>query len=59
LDGGAGADVMRGLAGDDSYIVDDLGDTVDESGGGGFDTVQSSISFSIQTENGTNVLAGC
>lgn len=50
LDGGAGADTMRGMRGNDVYIVDNVGDVVDESFAGGFadvDTVQSSLSFSL------------
>jgi Ca2+-binding RTX toxin-like protein len=45
----AGADTMRGGAGDDRYFVENAGDLVDESttGSGGVDTVQSSISFSL------------
>lgn len=49
MNGGAGVDAMRGGAGNDVYVVDDVGDTVDESvgGSGGTDTVQSTISFSL------------
>ena len=45
LDGGTGADDMTGHAGNDVYVVDNVGDTVTESGGGGTDTVQSSITI--------------
>ncbi|WP_171026469.1 calcium-binding protein [Mesorhizobium comanense] len=49
LDGGAGNDTMRGGAGNDVYVVDSVGDIVDESvaGSGGTDTVQSAISFNL------------
>jgi Ca2+-binding RTX toxin-like protein len=49
LDGGLGADAMRGGAGDDTYIVDNVGDVVDEgaTGSSGSDTVLSSIAFSL------------
>jgi Ca2+-binding RTX toxin-like protein len=47
LDGGAGADTMLGATGDDTYFVDNPGDTVDETTGGGIDTVKSSISFNL------------
>lgn len=47
LNGGADADVMRGGLGDDTYTLDNIGDVVDEAGGGGtLDTVNSSVSFS-------------
>ena len=47
LNGLGGADTMLGLAGNDVYVVDNLLDTVSETGGGGVDTVISSVSFSL------------
>ena len=49
LDGGTGADIMQGGAGGDTYVVDNVGDVVDEGAAGsrGNDLVQSSISFSL------------
>jgi Ca2+-binding RTX toxin-like protein len=53
LDGGAGADTMRGTQGNDTYIVDDPGDVVDERGFTGIgqnlsrDTVKSSVSYTL------------
>jgi Ca2+-binding RTX toxin-like protein len=47
LDGGGGPDRMLGEAGNDTYRVDHAGDTVDETGGTGADTVQSSITFNL------------
>lgn len=44
LDGGAGADMMIGGAGDDSYAIDDAGDQVIETIGGGVDIVRTSLS---------------
>src|SRR5204863_9827122 len=47
LDGGAGADHLFGGTGNDTYVVDNAGDIVDETGGDGTDLVQSSITFSL------------
>ncbi|MBN9982554.1 hypothetical protein [Rhizobium laguerreae] len=47
LDGGAGDDTMRGGGGNDTYVVDSVGDIVDESGSKGIDTVLSSVSFNL------------
>ena len=38
---------MTGGKGDDTYIVDAAGDTVIEAAGGGIDTVESSVTFSL------------
>ena len=43
LDGGLDADTMVGLAGNDIYIVDDLGDMAVEAAGGGTDEVQTEM----------------
>ena len=47
LNGSAGADTMTGGSGDDTYIVDNAGDLIVESGGGGTDSAQSSISLDL------------
>jgi hypothetical protein len=47
LDGRAGADTMDGGAGNDTYIVDNSADIVIEAVGGGTDTVNTSVSYSL------------
>jgi Ca2+-binding RTX toxin-like protein len=63
LDGGSGADRLSGGLGDDTYLIDDLRDTVSERPGQGTDTIQttlSSLSLSLLTavENLTYTGAG-
>jgi Ca2+-binding RTX toxin-like protein len=45
LNGGAGADVMHGVMGNDTYVIDDVGDQAFESPGNGTDTIISSITY--------------
>jgi Ca2+-binding RTX toxin-like protein len=56
INGGAGADDMNGWKGNDTYVVDNLGDTLFENGdiystpeneSEGFDTVLTSVSFDV------------
>ena len=47
IDGGAGIDRMMGLAGGDVYIVDNIHDTVIEDVDNGYDTIASSVSYSL------------
>ncbi|MEC8033408.1 MAG: calcium-binding protein [Pseudomonadota bacterium] len=53
LDGGAGIDRMTGGNGNDRYVVDNAGDVVIEQAGQGFDTVDTSVSYTL----GANVEA--
>lgn len=43
INGGAGRDTMTGGAGNDAYVVDNGGDRVTEAGGGGFDTIYTTL----------------
>jgi hypothetical protein len=52
LDGGLGADTLEGGAGNDTYVIDQAGDTLIEHADSGVDTVESSISYSL---DGTNL----
>ncbi|ESQ89267.1 hypothetical protein ABAC460_13310 [Asticcacaulis sp. AC460] len=65
LDGGLGADTLAGLGGNDTYLVDHVGDSVWEAAGQGTDLVRAWVSFSLegtQVENlilqGTGHLVG-
>src|SRR5690606_31792606 len=58
LNGGAGADDLRGGAGDDLYVVDHLGDTIVEAAGNGTDTVHASVSFALGAHVEHLVLTG-
>lgn len=47
LDGGAGADKLYGGAGNDTYIIDSSSDRIAEAIGGGTDTAEASVSYTI------------
>ncbi len=47
INGGTGDDLMVGGTGDDYYIVDSLKDVVEESAGGGSDTIASSVTWTL------------
>jgi serralysin len=53
LDGGIGADALFGGTGNDIYVVDNAGDTINESGGDGIDLVQSLVSFDLSASTVT------
>jgi Ca2+-binding RTX toxin-like protein len=65
IEGGGGADDMNGWKGNDTYIVDNLGDTLFENGdvhstpeneSEGFDTVLTSVDFNVGLYNEIEVL---
>jgi Ca2+-binding RTX toxin-like protein len=59
LNGGAGADTMTGGAGSDTYIVDNVADVVVESSSsGGYDRVNSSVSYALGANVESLVLTG-
>jgi Ca2+-binding RTX toxin-like protein len=58
LDGGVGVDQMAAGVGDDTYIVDDAGDTVTEHAGEGKDTVATSVSYTLSANVENLVLVG-
>ncbi|KNH43125.1 type I secretion protein, partial [Pseudomonas lini] len=49
LDGGLGADILIGGAGNDTYVVDNIGDVISETStlAGEIDTVRSSVTFTL------------
>ena len=61
LDGRAGIDTMQGGEGDDTYIVDNVHDVVYEDsshGGGGTDTVISSVTYTLPPDVENLTLTG-
>lgn len=57
LDGGTGADVMSGFGGNDVYLVDDVGDQVNEAANGGFDIVYTDLSYALSAGQAIDALA--
>lgn len=47
LDGKEGADTLIGGAGNDTYVVDDALDSITEASGGGTDTVEASVNYTL------------
>lgn len=58
LNGGKGADQMAGGQDDDTYIVDNVGDTIRERRDQGIDTVQASVSFKLTANLENLILTG-
>lgn len=58
LDGGSGADSMRGGSGNDVYVVERSTDLVVEAAGAGTDTVRSSVSRVLGSNQENLVLIG-
>lgn len=61
LDGGLGADIMQGGDGNDTYFVDNVGDAIvekDHAGAGGYDTVYSTVSYTLSAEVEKLILLG-
>lgn len=58
FDGGLGIDGMFGGVGDDSYVIDTIGDRASEGANQGFDTIYSSISYTLTANVEALVLTG-
>lgn len=58
VNGGPGADKMTGGPGNDTYVVDNSGDQIVEMPGGGYETVWSTVSFTLAPEAETLYLSG-
>jgi Ca2+-binding RTX toxin-like protein/preprotein translocase subunit YajC len=61
IDGGLGADTMTGLTGNDTYVVDNVGDVVNENAGEGTDEIRTNLAayslaalVNIENLTGTN-----
>lgn len=56
LNGGTGADTLTGGLGDDVYYIDDASDVIVEKINEGFETVNSTVNFALDSGNGLNNL---
>ena len=57
LNGGGGADRMTGFFGNDTYVVDNAGDVVEEAAGGGGDTVFTFVGYTLGAGQEVEVLS--
>lgn len=61
LDGGAGADTLIGARSSDTYVIDNPGDVViepEDASGGGFDTIQTNLAYTLPDRIEGLVLTG-
>ena len=58
LDGGPGADTMTGGPGDDTFVVDSIADIIAEQAGGGNDTVNAVIDYTLGANFENLILSG-
>ncbi|MDQ6434370.1 cadherin domain-containing protein [Mesorhizobium sp. LHD-90] len=58
LDGLGGADILIGIGGDDTYVVNNVGDQVVEAADEGFDTVRSSVTYTLGSDVDQLILTG-
>jgi Ca2+-binding RTX toxin-like protein len=58
LNGGIGADTLQGGLGNDTFVVDNIGDVVQENANEGADTVQSSVTFALSSNVENLTLTG-
>jgi large repetitive protein len=58
LDGGVGADILAGGMGDDTYIVDNISDSVSENANSGTDLVKTSVAYTLGNNVENLTLAG-
>ncbi|MGH7231144.1 MAG: calcium-binding protein, partial [Nitrospiraceae bacterium] len=58
LDGGLGLDTLIGGTGDDTYVVDQIGDVVNEAFNEGLDTMESSITYTLGANSENLILTG-
>ena len=56
LDGGTGADTLTGGLGNETYIVDNLLDVINEKAGEGIETVKASVNYTLDSTNALNHL---